>query len=514
MKLSRRQVLCGLGGITVALPLLPSLLDKREAHAAPANAPRRFLALRTGHGGVFGANMYPADATLTDQQQYAGHEIRRGDLSLSTSGQRAMLSPVLSAASDQLTPALVAKMNVLRGLDAPFYLSHNRGGTLGNFGDSDHEMREFIPTCDQVLAWSPNFYGDLSTILLRSAVIGAGGMSWGHTTPEDPNSPVESLHAETSSLSLFNQLYRDPGNQMEPRKPIVDYVLEDYKRLRNGNRRLSKADRQRLDAHVAKLDEIQRRLGVQLSCDGVTPPTQDSGPMQQQPDFLRNPPRHTEYWQLLNDVIVASLSCNTTRIVTLMVGDMWSDGGAVGWFHDTPLEWHQEVAHKSHLSDRQPMIADSHSRFFEHVFVDLAQKLDAVQDPEGGSLLDSSLMFWTQESGSYTHDPIELPIVTAGGAAGWLKTGNYADYRNLNVVAHDGAGENDGGEVTHVGLIYNQFLGTAMQAMGLAPSDYEVEPGGGFGHLYEATETWYAGYQKYPSSVKSARGEPLPFLKA
>ncbi len=509
MKLSRRQVLRGAGGFALALPFMPSLLRRSEAQAAPTGV-RRFLALRTDHGGLAPANMFPADSVLTTSQAYGGHMISRGGLSLAMSSGSASLSPVLSAPDSLLTPALAAKLNVLRGLDVPFYLSHNRGGTLGNFGDSDHEQRQYIPTCDQVLAWSPKFYADTGTTLQRSVAIGSDAMSWGHTNPADPTSPVEALHAEQSSLTLFSQLYRDPGGQVVQRTPIVDLVMEDYRRLRDGNRRLSQDDRQRLEAHLAKLSEIQRRQNVQLSCDGVTRPTEDSNDLQRT-DFHRNVPKHIEFWKLLNDVIVAALSCDTTRIITLRAGDMWGEGGATGWFHDTPLEWHQEIAHKWSQVDRQVVLLESNQRFFEHVFVDLIAKLDAVQEADGNTLLDNCLAFWTQESGGHTHDPIDIPIVTAGSAAGWLTTGSYLDYRNRNVIAHHG--EEDG-YPSNPGLLYNQFLGTCMQAMGLSPADYEVEPGGGYGYLWEATETWFAGYQKYPASVKAVRGEPLPFLRA
>lgn len=509
MKFSRRQVLRGAGGFTLALPFLPSLLTRSEAQGMPT-APKRFIAMRTDHGGVAPANMFPADGLLTVNQDYAGHTIRRGALTLGSSSATATLSPVLSAPDSLLTTPLVSKLNVLRGLDVPFYLSHNRGGTLGNFGDSDHERRQFIPTCDQVLAWSPKFYDSVGTTLQRSVAIGSDAMSWGYTDPADPSSPVEALHAEQSSLTLFRQLYRDPGAQMMQRPPIVDLVLQDYRRLRDGNRRLSSDDRQRLSAHMAKLDEIQRRLGVQLSCDGVTRPTEDSGALQRT-DFLRNVPKHIDFWRLLNDVIVAALSCDTTRIITLRAGDMWGEGGATGWFHDTPLEWHQEIAHRWHQADRQPVLVESNQRFFEHVFLDLVTKLDAVQEADGTTLLDNCLAFWTQESGAHTHDPIDIPVVTAGSAGGFLTTGSYVDYRNRNVVAHRGDDSNSIG--SNPGLLYNQFLGTAMQAMGLDPTDYEVEPGGGYGYLWEATETWFAGYQKYPSSVKNVRGELLPFLK-
>lgn len=513
MKVSRRHVLRGLGGFALAVPFLPSLTIG-SAKAAPPGAPRRFLALRTDHGGVRDSNMFPADNLLTDSREYAGHTIRRGALSIGGTSGSASLSPVLTAASTALTPSLLAKLNVLRGLDVGFYLSHHRGGTLGNFGDSDHESRELIPTCDQTLAWSPKFYDNLGTILQRSAVLGSNAMSWGHTNPQDPSSPVEALHAETSSLTMFDQLYRDPGNQMEQRPPIIDLVLEDYNRLRQSNRRLSAADRQRLEAHVAKLDEIQRRLNVTLACDGVTRPNEDSGDLWHGNNFVRNIPQHIDFWRLMNDVIVAALSCDTTRIVTLRAGDMWSEGGATGWFHDTPLEWHQDIAHQWFDPSSQQALLESNQRFFENVFIDLVSKLDAVVEADGSTLLDSCLAFWTMESGSHTHDPIDFPIVTAGSACGWLSTGNYVDYRNRNVIAHDGQGDQDVGTPTHPGLLYNQFLGTAMQAMGLAPADYEVEPGGGYGYHWEATETWFAGYQKYPSSVVNARGEVLPYLKA
>lgn len=509
MKLTRRQVLRGMGGFTVALPFLPSLLSSDEARAAGTAAPRRFIALRSEHGGVLGSNMYPSNATLTEAQNYAGYQVRRGALAASQSGSTSALSPVLTASSTTLTPSLVAKLNVLRGLDLPFYIGHHGGGSLGNYGDLADKDMEYRPTCDQVLAWSPKFYPSLSTILMRSVVVGFQGMSWGYPNPQvqDPTT-LQPLFAEISSKTLFSQLYSGPSTQPQPtRPPIIDRVLEDYKRLRNGNRRLSGGDRQRLDEHIARLEEIERRLKVQVSCQDVQPPTQDSGALLVGPNFLRNIPQHIEYWKLMNDVLVASLACDTSRVVTLMAADLFGGAGATGWFADTPLEWHQEVAHNSHQPDRQAMMTAMQQHFFEHVFLDLAMKLDAVQEPNG-TLLDSCLMFWVQESGPYTHDPISMPVVTAGSACGWLKTGSYVDYGNPNVTCHSG------GEVTHAGLLYNQFLGTAMQAMGLSPADYESVPGGGYGLHFPSTDPFFAGHQKHSAAVVQAAGEPLPFLKA
>ena len=156
MEISRRMLLRGLGGFTLALPFLPSL-DSREAKAGPVAGPRRYIALRTGHGGVLGSNLYPAEATLADAMPYAGYNVRRGDLKLSVQDSKASLSPVLTASSARLTQALANKMNMLRGLDIPFFIGHHRGGSLGNYHNSDQASVAGLtarPTCDQFACFS------------------------------------------------------------------------------------------------------------------------------------------------------------------------------------------------------------------------------------------------------------------------------------------------------------------------------------------------------------------------
>ena len=60
-------------------------------------------------------------------------------------------------------------MNVLCGLDVPFYIAHNTGLHLGNYARNDGNggdgkaVQAFPrPTIDQIMAWSPSFYPDLS----------------------------------------------------------------------------------------------------------------------------------------------------------------------------------------------------------------------------------------------------------------------------------------------------------------------------------------------------------------
>ena len=77
---------------------------------------------------------------------------------------------------------------------------------------------------------------------------------------------IENVRGYASSLELFNKIFVPPTTGgPAPRAPIVDRVLENYKRLRNGNRRLSAADRQRLDDHMARIAELQRKLTATVS---------------------------------------------------------------------------------------------------------------------------------------------------------------------------------------------------------------------------------------------------------
>ena len=137
VRVNRRLFLRGAGGFLLALPSLPSLLEPRVARAEAATAPKCFVHFRTPHGGVSTANMWPGDAALNEMRSYT-HDVRRGDLTANLVGGNSMVSPVLSASSGVLTPSLLAKMNILRGLDIPVAMAHNFGAALGYY-DVDHQ---------------------------------------------------------------------------------------------------------------------------------------------------------------------------------------------------------------------------------------------------------------------------------------------------------------------------------------------------------------------------------------
>ena len=510
---SRRQVLVGAGGAVLGLPLLPSLLTKSAYGADPVfTRPPRLYWVTTNHGGAFESSMFPSASLLTNTAAvFADHSVRSGALQATVQGTDTVVSPVLRAPSSALTPALVSKMNVLYGLDVPFYIAHNTGLHLGNYARNDGNGGDGMavqpfprPTIDQIMAWSPSFYPDLSAIRERALVMNGAPVSWNYSDPAAPSTTITNVRGYTSSLDLFNKIFVAPPTGAPVRAPIVDRVLANYNRLRKGSSRLSASDRLRLDDHIARIAELQRKLTAGGgSCSNVTKPTDDANKHNG-----NTPAEAARQLQLFNEVAAAAFTCGTSRVAVLAYGDtsrFVSYGG----------DWHQEVAHQWELPDKQAILVQSYQKFFETVLVDMANRLSAEEAP-GITFLDNSLLVWTQESGMETHGSVSVPVVTFGSGAGALNTGLFCDYRRTTNPASQydpGAGGKQS-----LGLLYNQWLATALQAMRVPPSEFERWGHKGYGVPFITKDSWTPPFGKHYGDTSSRyfqmASDFLPFLKA
>jgi hypothetical protein len=507
-------MLMGLGGAAVALPVLPSLLTRTAYGADPVfTRPPRLYWVTTEHGGAFEASMFPKTSLLTDSANvFSDHTVRSGKLNATTSGGQTQLSAVLSADSGTFTPARLAKMNVLWGLDVPFYIAHNTGLHLGNYARNDGNGSDGVavqddprPTIDQIMAWSPSFYTDLSAIRERALVMAGRPVSWNYADPAKPSSNIENVRGSSSSLELFKKIFVPAGSGPAPRAPIVDRVLENYKRLRNGNTRLSAADKRRLDEHIARLAELERKLTTagSASCGSVTAPTEDANRHN-----ANNPEDAARQLALFNEVAAVAFMCGSSRIAVLCYGETSRFVGYGG-------DWHQDVAHQWQLADKQQKLVDSYQRFFSGVLLDMVARLD-VEEAPGVTYLDNSLVVWTQESGMETHGSVSIPVVTFGSAGGRLNTGLLCDYRRTTNAASTydpGAG---GKQV--LGLLYSQWLATVLQTMGVPPSEFERWGHKGYGVPFITEEDWTPPFGKHYGNTSSRyfqmASDYLPFLKA
>jgi hypothetical protein len=521
MALTRRQLLAALSTV----PVIPSLLGATRARAQGMTMPKFYVHFTTGHGAIWNANMYPAAASPTTQT-YAGHSIRRQPLSLTVQNGRAGVSPVLTGSSGVFTAQLASKMNVIQGLDWPLYVGHHTGGHLGNIARNDGNSGSMGDgaivganprvTIDQLMAWSPEFYPDLSSVRERSLIMGSR-TSYAWANPTARSGAIQEVAGTRDSLTWYDRLF-PPGTMVggpAPRPPAVNRVRDDYQRLLDSSRRLSGEDKLRLEQHLQRLDELKRRLNVTVGaqCTQPTRPSQSNRQLYGSPyvgDYDINPTKQSASAQVLNDLVVSAFACGLSRIAVLESDSTFTDYSG---------DYHQSVAHRADQlapapdnqtpAAPQEILAGGNQKFFETVMLDLAAKLDATPDGQGGTLLDHSLLVWTQESGNITHNTFSVPVITFGGAGGYFATGQYVDYRNTALIYDANKAEKES-----PGLFIHQWLGMTLRAMGVPRAQWAEADHGGYGYRY-ANVNWGAfnTAQAYPDSQWALAGDELPWLK-
>jgi len=493
IRVGRRHFLAGVGGFALAVPFLGSL-EKRARASAPAVQPRYFY-FGTDHGGCWDSSFFPQVTTTqtTTVPGVPGHTVSAGPLAVTVAGSTATMggSKVLTASSSTLTAALVAKMNVLRGLDVPWYLSHNTG-LLGNFARNDNNGSDGKavtalggrPTIDQVMANSSNFYtqANMATTKAASLIVNGGTQphSWALTTPGNPTAGVTPVSNNLSSLALFQSIFG--ATTPKARKPVVDLVNANYKSLLQSSTRLSSADATRLSQHMQMLSTLETQLSATIACVAPPTPTMDNSQLGR----YGSAPNAAKWGQLYADVIAAAFACNASRIGVFGFGD--TSGFSPGFASSGDTDWHQECAHKWFLDQAQGWLVESYQGFFETVVLYLAAALDGMTDANGQTVLDNSLVVWGQECSMETHAQAGIQTVTFGGAAGAMNTGLYCDYRQngqmtnrSQISPYNDAGGASGGAsamiadyVTYPGLLWDQWLATQLLAMGVPATQWEL----------------------------------------
>jgi len=505
---SRRQFLRGAGGFALALPFLPSLLPRAAWAQSAPTGPKRMVHFASPHGAIWPQDMWPDDSVANQSMSYAGHTVHQGALNV----QNNQLSYVLS--SSALTQAVADKMFLVNGCDIPFYIGHHSGGHLGNYNRNDLDGGAVVQmanrvTIDQVMRHSPNFYEPGANITRPSIHLAQNGnpdygTSWGYVNPATKTG-VQGMATEMNSLALFNDIFTGGEPTPGPQKvPVVDRVYAQYSQLTSGAfgpaNRLSSADRTKLEGYMSHLSQLESKLTAvpSASCGDIPTPTANVDWYDQ---FTCIPEQAASDYELWNDVIVAAFMCDTSRIVTVNAVETWDLASCNG------DAWHQDIAHEcgNHPDTIGKVMADAVRFFFDRVYMDLVTKLDAVPTGDGTTLLDDSLVWWSQESGMFTHESVGMPIVAAGGAGGVFTTGRYYDYRNRdNTMFVEQVPDMQVQNLMRPGLLYNQWLGTVLQGMGVPPSEWEQGSVKGYGEL--------ANERNYAASILNVASDPLPMM--
>jgi hypothetical protein len=514
-KIGRRQFLKESTGFALAIPFLPSLLTRAEA-AGLSGAMPRLIVMATDHGAIhpkymhplFPASLstindyYPTVMNLTEldanrvagtfetRQLFTGHTIRRMPLAgvKYTSNGLTGVSPVVSASSStSFSDDLLSKMHLHVGADIMTYLGHTSGGLLGNYAASEQiqsGLANPIPTIDQVLAHSAKVYPQGSGFVKNSVSVGGKNLSWTYKSNDDYLNPSASLGVDFVPVAIspqklwddFFQALAAQGSGPNPDVLVVDKVNSSWQSLRSrafgSSRRLSQEDGNRLDAYMQFLFEIERRIKSLTPPSGCSVPGR---PSQSTNSIYGGDNRigttvitADATLQAYADVITAAMMCNLTRIGTIWVPSIGLEYAG---------DWHTLV-HACADPNNQRKVIQGNQHNFEKVFLRIANNLNSIVEGNGKTYLDNSLVAWIQETGprGNVHDGDAIPIVAAGGMAGFFNTGYFYDYRNYAKLDTNSNGN------CYAGVPWSRFLVSMLQGMGLSPADYQTINEGRIGY--------------------------------
>jgi hypothetical protein len=399
-KLGRRQVLRGLFGGTVVgvgLPLLEAMLDANgEALADGSGLPVRFM------------TWYWADGIVIDEWEPAG--------GMAPAGVNADwdLSP-------QLAPLANVKdyINVVTGMQnrSERWVTHHEGMTGFNgytFEDAGGlDTNAAGPTIDQLIADVVASRTTIRSVAVRvskrESTDGDGGttvIAMSHRgTPGNLIAQVPQANPQQVWASLFGEFVPRPDDR-SLRTSILDHVRADADRLRE---RLGTQDRQRLDAHLQGVSELEQRiLATPPPCTLPEMPTQDNT------DTGGVEPISSVNLAMA-ELLRYAFVCDITRVASFMLKKFVSatvfDEIGAGEIHHTA----------SHLG---PSDEDYRAGIVYQMqrFADLLELFQSTEEANGQNLLDSTIIYATSDcSTGSAHSIARQPILLAGHGRGYLR---------------------------------------------------------------------------------------------
>jgi hypothetical protein len=426
---TRRAVLRGAAGAAIGLPFLEALAPRR-ARAAVA-PPKRFVV------------MFSPNGTLPTQWSPTGGET---DF---------VLGPILAPLEPHRDGIVIVKGLNQQGGGGDGH-QNGIGGMLtgsplnpGPFAGVGAPPAGWAagPSVDQRIADASDGMTKLRSLELGVQVGSAD--NWGRMVYRAANQPLPPDDDPAAVYGrVFADLHTDPAvlaRLRKRRQSILDAVGGQYTRL---GARLGADDKQRLDAHLQAVREVETRLTTDpvMAGGACHDPSIASAPASAQANDS-----FPAAGSLQMDLLVMALACDITRVATLQWTRSVSETRFT-WLNIT--DGHHTL---SHLGDDDAAAVDKLTRintWYATQLASLIARLKAVPDANGTTLFDNTVILWSNElAKGNTHSRMGAPYVLAGGAGGALRTGRFVDY-------------------TGQGLPHNNLLLSLVNLMGLPDTTF------------------------------------------
>ena len=231
----------------------------------------------------------------------------------------------------------------------------------------------------------------------------------------DANTP---LPMETNPRAVFEHLFGAVGSTgREARlralrldRSILDSVSDELTGL---VRRLGRGDRSKLAGYLDSVRDIERRIQIAES-------QSDRGlPEVAQPAGI--PAEFEEYADLMFDLMLVAYQADLTRVCTFLYGREKS----VRTYPEIGVnEPHHPVSHHRQRPEQLEKLARINT-FHMEIFGRFLEKLRSTPDGDGSLLDQAAIIYGAGMGNSNAHDPLDLPIVLAGGGGGSVKGGRH-----------------------------------------------------------------------------------------
>ncbi|HEX2733930.1 MAG TPA: DUF1552 domain-containing protein [Polyangiaceae bacterium] len=480
VRLSRRVLLRGAGGVVLGLPLLECMLGGRNVRSARAQtaSPQRY-------GIVFAGQAIGGDDWATNSQRING-EVYEEDghfIVPATFGADYAITTPLEPLSD-----LKADFSVLSNLSMPYSKTSTDPGDVpagGAYRDfhggasspllcgvrsQSADFRCGGTTSDQALAAQIRGQTLIDSLVLRaqpSWYLADSSYSGRQYISYDEN--AEPIEAQVSPLIAYQSLFGnfDPGTQADSeaqalhdfrhrsRLSILDLIGDKRDRVLTG---LGKADRERLERHYDELRDLEQRIDGAMDLGGgqcALPPAPGDDPAiggdnaGSGSDTIATNTGYSEEGartRLLLDLVHMAWVCDLSRVATVQITVFQSHMNALPISTEMGLPIRadlHEVGHNGDVDNKGQLAVSTCLKWHAGHYAYFLDKLKNT--PEGeGTLLDNSAVVFMPEGGhgtqlndaesqNQTHS-VEQMVLLVAGRAGGLAPGRHIDASGYHPV--------------------------------------------------------------------------------
>jgi hypothetical protein len=411
-------------GVTITLPMLPSLLHTPNASAQLSCAPvRRFIAYMfpnghkmdehkpTGSGGAASAwSLPPMLASMQDLKQHLVYvsglenQQRRREFGDHAIGCGALLTARKPTANQKVTNSSIDQVIAdaiggCRGIASLQLGTHNSG-------PSD--------------AFGTDYTRSISWRGMR--VENADG------TISYPQGAATPLGKEIDAKKAFDRLFAgvDPGQsdteaqmRLALRKSVLDTALAEGNTLLS---RLNAEDRIKIDELFTGIRQLEAEI------QDTTPPAACTPPTAPATNLSQNFQNQLTY---MHELMAIALQCDLTRVISFMMGDALNNRN-LSFIPAVSMAGGEAADHTvSHHSGDAGLLAKFRAMVLwkQEQIAAFLRRLSTIQDADGQSVLNNSLVWISSEiADGNRHNHDDKPILLAGGLGGLVTTDRYVPF--------------------------------------------------------------------------------------